>query len=128
MLAGRYDPGHPPAGLPWPRRLALRHSTLPPTQANLRRLAPLLEQLHAIAARHDATPAAIALAWAINHDPVVVIPGASSIWLSGASISAASTSRTDKPRTNPAITRASGMLALMTPVPDSADAADTTGS
>jgi aryl-alcohol dehydrogenase-like predicted oxidoreductase len=79
MLTGRYDHDHPPAGLPWARRLALRHSALPPTQANLRRLAPLLEQLRAIAARHGATPAAVALAWAISHDPVVVIPGASSI-------------------------------------------------
>jgi aryl-alcohol dehydrogenase-like predicted oxidoreductase len=79
VLAGRYDHDHPPVGLPWPRRLALRHSALPPTQANLRRLAPLLEQLRAIAARHDVTPAAVALAWAISHDPVVVIPGASSI-------------------------------------------------
>jgi aryl-alcohol dehydrogenase-like predicted oxidoreductase len=79
MLTGRYDQDHPPAGLPWPRRLALRHSGLPPTGANLRRLAPLLEQLRAIAARHDATPAAVALAWAISHDPVVVIPGASSV-------------------------------------------------
>lgn len=79
MLTGRYDHEHPPAGLPWPRRLALRHSALPPTPANLRRLAPLLEQLRATAARHGATPAAIALAWAISHDPVVVIPGASAI-------------------------------------------------
>jgi aryl-alcohol dehydrogenase-like predicted oxidoreductase len=79
MLTGRYGPGHPPAGLPWSRRLALRHCALPPTQANLRRLAPLLEQLRATAARHGATPATVALAWAISHDPVVVIPGASSI-------------------------------------------------
>jgi len=79
MLAGRYDHDHPPAGLPWARRLALRHSALPPTEANLRRLAPLLEQLRATAARHGVTPAAVALAWAISHDPVVVIPGASSI-------------------------------------------------
>lgn len=79
ILAGRYDHDHPPVGLPWPRRLAMRHSALPPTPANLRRLAPLLEQLRAVAARHDATPAAIALAWAISHNPVVVIPGASSI-------------------------------------------------
>jgi aryl-alcohol dehydrogenase-like predicted oxidoreductase len=79
MLTGRYDHDHPPAGLPWPRRLALRYSAFPPTPANLRRLAPLLEQLRAIAARYDATPAAIALAWAISHDPVVVIPGASTI-------------------------------------------------
>ncbi len=79
MLTGRYGPGHPPAGLPWPRRLALRHSALPPTEANLRRLDPLLAQLRAIAGRHDATPAAVALAWVISHDPVVVIPGASTI-------------------------------------------------
>jgi aryl-alcohol dehydrogenase-like predicted oxidoreductase len=79
MLTGRYGHDHPPAGLPWSRRLALRHSALPPTQANLRRLAPLLDQLRAIAGRHAATPAAVALAWAISHDPVVVIPGASSI-------------------------------------------------
>ncbi len=79
MLTGRYEHGHPPAGLPWPRRLALRHSALPPTQANLRRLAPLLHQLRTIAARHDVTSAAVALAWVISHDPVVVIPGASSI-------------------------------------------------
>jgi aryl-alcohol dehydrogenase-like predicted oxidoreductase len=79
ILAGRYDHDHPPTGLPWTRRLALRHSGLPPTRANLRRLAPLLDQLRALAARYDATPAAIALAWAISHDPVVVIPGASTI-------------------------------------------------
>jgi aryl-alcohol dehydrogenase-like predicted oxidoreductase len=79
MLTGRYDQDHPPAGLPWPRRLALRHSALPPTTANLHRLAPLLDQLRAIAERHGAAPAAVALAWAISHDPVVVIPGASAI-------------------------------------------------
>jgi len=79
MLTGRYDHHHPPAGLSWSRRLALRYSSVPPTEANLRRLAPLLEQLRATAARHDATPAAVALAWAISHDPVVVIPGASTI-------------------------------------------------
>jgi aryl-alcohol dehydrogenase-like predicted oxidoreductase len=79
MLTGRYDPGHPPVGLPWPRRLALRHSSLPPTLANLRRLAPLLERLRAIAARHGVAPAAVALAWAISHAPVIVIPGASAI-------------------------------------------------
>jgi aryl-alcohol dehydrogenase-like predicted oxidoreductase len=79
MLTGRYDSGHPPADLPWLRRLVMRHAALPPTPANLRRLNPLLEQLRAIAARHGATPAAIALAWTIGPDPVVVIPGASSI-------------------------------------------------
>jgi aryl-alcohol dehydrogenase-like predicted oxidoreductase len=79
ILTGRYDQDNPPAGLPWPRRLALRPSAFPPTPANLRRLAPLLEQLRAIAARHGATPAAVALAWAISHEPVVVIPGVSTI-------------------------------------------------
>jgi aryl-alcohol dehydrogenase-like predicted oxidoreductase len=79
MLTGRYDHDHPPAGLSWPRRVALRYSALPPTPENLRRLAPLLEDLRAIAARHNATLAAVALAWAISYDSVVVIPGASTI-------------------------------------------------
>lgn len=79
MLTGRYDHGHPPAGLSWLRRLALRHAALPPTAANLRRLDPLLEELRAIADRHGTTPAAVALAWTIGHGPVAVIPGASSI-------------------------------------------------
>jgi aryl-alcohol dehydrogenase-like predicted oxidoreductase len=79
MLTGRYDHEHPPVGLPWTQRLALRHSALPPTPDGLRRLAPLLEQLRATADRHGATPAAIALAWAISHDPVIAIPGASTI-------------------------------------------------
>jgi aryl-alcohol dehydrogenase-like predicted oxidoreductase len=35
--------------------------------------------LRTLADRHHATPAAIALAWAISYQPVVVIPGASSI-------------------------------------------------
>lgn len=79
MLTGRYDSAHPPTGLPPLRRLAVRHAALPPTPANLRRLNVLLEQLRAIAARHGVTPAAIALAWAVGTEPVVVIPGASSI-------------------------------------------------
>jgi aryl-alcohol dehydrogenase-like predicted oxidoreductase len=56
-----------------------RFSSLRPTLANFRRLAPLLSELRAVAARHGVTPAGIALAWAISHAPVVVIPGASSI-------------------------------------------------
>jgi len=46
-------------------------------------------QLCAIAARHDATPAAIALAWTIAAGPVVVIPGASSIGQLEANVAAA---------------------------------------
>jgi aryl-alcohol dehydrogenase-like predicted oxidoreductase len=79
MLTGRYDLDHPPAGLPWVRRLALRHAALPPSPANLRRLEPLLRQLRMLAARYDVAPATVALAWAIRSGPVVVIPGASSI-------------------------------------------------
>jgi aryl-alcohol dehydrogenase-like predicted oxidoreductase len=89
MLTGRYDSGHPPAGLPPVRRLAVRHAALPPTPANLRRLNVLLEQLRAIAARHGVTPAAIALAWTIGPSPVVVIPGASSVGQLEANVAAA---------------------------------------
>lgn len=67
----------------------MRHAALPPTPANLRRLNVLLEQLRAIAARHGATPAAIALAWAVGPGPVVVIPGASSIGQFEANVAAA---------------------------------------
>jgi aryl-alcohol dehydrogenase-like predicted oxidoreductase len=79
MLTGRYSAASPPAGLPMTRRLALRFSALPPTPANLRRLEPLLSQLRELAARHGVTPAGVALAWVICHEPVVVIPGASTI-------------------------------------------------
>ena len=79
VLTARYDADSPPAGLPWARRLAMRHSALPPTPGNLRRLAPLLSELRTLAAGYGVTPAAIALAWAVSHDPVVVIPGASSV-------------------------------------------------
>lgn len=79
VLSARYDEASPPAGLPWARRLAMRHSALPPAPGNFRRLAPLFSELRLVAARHSVTPAAIALAWAVSHEPVVVIPGASSI-------------------------------------------------
>jgi aryl-alcohol dehydrogenase-like predicted oxidoreductase len=79
MLTGRYSADNPPAGLAMHRHLALRFSSLRPTPANFRRLAPLLSELRAAGARHGVTPAGIALAWAISHAPVVVIPGASSI-------------------------------------------------
>jgi aryl-alcohol dehydrogenase-like predicted oxidoreductase len=79
VLSARYDSGSLPAGLPWARRLAMRHSAAVPSPENFRRLAPLFSELRAVAARHGVTPAAIALAWAVSHDPVVVIPGASEI-------------------------------------------------
>jgi aryl-alcohol dehydrogenase-like predicted oxidoreductase len=79
VLAGRYGLDNRPRGLAMHRRLALWFSAAPPTAANFRRLAPLMDQLRTLARRHGATIAAIALAWAISHDPVVVIPGASTI-------------------------------------------------
>jgi aryl-alcohol dehydrogenase-like predicted oxidoreductase len=43
------------------------------------RLRPLIAALGEIAARHQATPAQVALAWLIRKPNVVVIPGASSV-------------------------------------------------
>jgi len=79
VLAGRYGLDNRPRGLALHRRFAMRFAAVPPTAANFRRLAPLMDQLRTLAARHGVTIAAIALAWAISHDPVVVIPGASTI-------------------------------------------------
>ena len=79
MLTGRYSAGNPPASMAMHRHFALRFSSVRPTPANFRRLEPLLSQLRELAARYGVTPAGIALAWAISHDPVVVIPGASTI-------------------------------------------------
>jgi aryl-alcohol dehydrogenase-like predicted oxidoreductase len=44
-----------------------------------RRLAPLIETIHEIAATHGATPAQVALAWVIHHPNTVAIPGARTI-------------------------------------------------
>jgi aryl-alcohol dehydrogenase-like predicted oxidoreductase len=79
MLTGRYSADNPPASMAMHRHFALRFSSVRPTSANFRRLEPLLSQLRELAARHGVTPAGIALAWVISHDPVVVIPGASTI-------------------------------------------------
>jgi aryl-alcohol dehydrogenase-like predicted oxidoreductase len=98
VLTARYDADHPPTGLPWSRRVALRHSALAPTPDNLRRLAPLLDQLRSLAARYSVTPAAIALAWTIGHDPVVVIPGASSVAQLEANAAAADITLTNQER------------------------------
>ena len=43
------------------------------------RLAPVSAALREIAARHDATPAQVALAWVIHHPNTVAIPGARTI-------------------------------------------------
>jgi aryl-alcohol dehydrogenase-like predicted oxidoreductase len=79
ILTGRYAPDRLPASLATHRKFAMAFSAARPTPANLRRLFPLLDQLKQVAASYDVKVATVALAWAIAHDPVVVIPGASTI-------------------------------------------------
>jgi aryl-alcohol dehydrogenase-like predicted oxidoreductase len=80
ILTGRYTPDSLPAeSLATHRKFAMAFSAARPTPANLRRLSPLLDQLKQVAASHDVKVATVALAWAIARDPVVVIPGASTI-------------------------------------------------
>jgi len=71
FLSCRYDPGDPPKG---PRRRSPLFSA-----ENLAAARPLFDAIRAVAARHDATPAQVALAWVIHHPNVVAIPGASSV-------------------------------------------------
>jgi aryl-alcohol dehydrogenase-like predicted oxidoreductase len=46
---------------------------------NLAAAQPLFDTIRSVAARHDAMPAQIALAWVIHHPNVVAIPGASTV-------------------------------------------------
>ena len=45
-------------------------------QGGRRRMAPLVDAVHDVAAAHDATAAQVALAWVLQHPNTVVIPGA----------------------------------------------------
>lgn len=72
VLGGRYSAERPPPGV------ARRRSPLCLPE-NLARAEPVLATLRRIAARHDATPAQVALAWLIRKPNVVAIPGASSV-------------------------------------------------
>ncbi len=72
LLSGRYHEGNLPAN----RVRAANPLFLP---ENLERAAGLIATLQTIADAHSATPAQIALAWAIHHPSVVAIPGASSL-------------------------------------------------
>ena len=72
LLSGRYDAGHRPAN----RVRAANPLFLP---ENLERAAPLIGALREVADAHDATPAQVALAWAIHRPGVVAIPGAASV-------------------------------------------------
>ncbi|HEY3682466.1 MAG TPA: aldo/keto reductase [Streptosporangiaceae bacterium] len=87
-LSGRYDPDHRPTS---PVRRANPHFA----PENLRRAAPLLSVLREVGRAHDATPAQIALAWALHHPNVVAIPGASSVEQLEGNVAAAEIGLTD---------------------------------
>lgn len=72
LLSGRYDEHHRPAN-------GVRSFNPLFLTENLRRVAPLLDTVRAVAAAHDATPSQVALAWVIRHGCVTAIPGASSV-------------------------------------------------
>jgi aryl-alcohol dehydrogenase-like predicted oxidoreductase len=72
LLSGRYHNGSQPAGQ--------ARATAPHLQPQaLARTAKLMKVLREVAAAHDASPAQIALAWAVRHPAVAAIPGASSV-------------------------------------------------
>jgi aryl-alcohol dehydrogenase-like predicted oxidoreductase len=71
LLGGRYSLNHRPSDV-------RAHNPLFGTE-NLRRIAPLLDLLRDVAARHDAAPAQVALAWLLSLPRVVVIPGAATV-------------------------------------------------
>jgi aryl-alcohol dehydrogenase-like predicted oxidoreductase len=71
LLSARYDEEHRPT--------AIRANQSAFMPENLRLARPLLDALREVGARHDATPAQVALAWLISHPNVVAIPGASTV-------------------------------------------------
>lgn len=72
LLSGRYDAEHRPAD-------RMRRSSPAFSVENLERLAPLASVLREVADAHDATPSQVALAWVVDHERVLAIPGASSV-------------------------------------------------
>jgi len=89
LLSGRYHEGHQPVN----RVRAVNPLFLP---ENLERAAGLIATLQAIADAHSATPAQIALAWAIHRPAVVAIPGASSVAQLESNVAAADIELTDE--------------------------------
>lgn len=71
FLSAKYDATNAPGGVRAGNTLFLPE--------NLRRAEPLFVALREVAARHDATPSQIALAWVLRRPNVVAIPGASSV-------------------------------------------------
>lgn len=73
LLTGKYHDPERFSQAPFGRKMMLRR--------NLERSRPLVEALKEIAARHEATPAQIAVNWLVNFqgETVVAIPGASKV-------------------------------------------------
>src|SRR5580700_2422539 len=88
LLSGRYHRGHRPAN----RVRAASTLFLP---ENLDRAGDLIATLREVADAHSATPAQIALAWAIHRPAVVAIPGASSLEQLESNVAAADIDLTD---------------------------------
>jgi aryl-alcohol dehydrogenase-like predicted oxidoreductase len=80
VLTGRFhdDPSRVKA-LPWGRRSRLSAGGKFLSPEGLKRSAPLIDELRAVADGHEATPGQVALAWLITYygEAVVAIPGAS---------------------------------------------------
>jgi aryl-alcohol dehydrogenase-like predicted oxidoreductase len=88
LLSGRYHRGHRPAN----RVRSANPLFLP---ENLERAGDLIATLREVADAHSATPAQIALAWAIHRPAVVAIPGASSLEQLESNVAAADIDLTD---------------------------------
>jgi aryl-alcohol dehydrogenase-like predicted oxidoreductase len=88
LLSGRYHRGHRPAN----RVRSANPLFLP---ENLERAGDLIATLREVADAHSATPAQIALAWAIRRPAVVAIPGASSLEQLESNVAAADIDLTD---------------------------------
>jgi aryl-alcohol dehydrogenase-like predicted oxidoreductase len=88
FLSGRYDRGNRPGN----RVRSVNPLFLP---VNLERGAGLFAVLREVAEAHDATPAQVALAWAIRSPAVTAIPGASSLAQLESNVAAAEIDLTD---------------------------------
>jgi aryl-alcohol dehydrogenase-like predicted oxidoreductase len=88
LLSGQYHRGHRPAN----RVRGANPLFLP---ENLARAGDLIATLREVADAHSATPAQIALAWAIHRPAVVAIPGASSVAQLESNVAAADIDLTD---------------------------------
>jgi aryl-alcohol dehydrogenase-like predicted oxidoreductase len=88
LLSGQYHDGRRPVN-------AVRAANPLFLPENLERAVGLIAALQAIADAHSATPAQIALAWAIHRPAVVAIPGASSVAQLESNVAAADIELTD---------------------------------